>query len=307
MDVKGQLMPASERSYVSTHFALQVGTENSGFLKSVEGGSATAEVVTEPAGPSPYSKKHLGPVSYEPIAMQIDLNLAKSVYEWIDATWMGNSQPKSGSIAILDAQYKVVQEQQFSDARITEVTIPALDGSSKDAAYLTVKLAPEMTHFKKGDGASFAKPLQARSQKRWLICNFRLGIDGIDCQKVSKIDSFTIRSMDADNSVGEMRDYQKVPGKIEFPNLAVTMSENGAQSWFDWHEDFVIKGNCGDEQEKNGTLSFLAPDAKTELARINFFNLGIFKLTPVKNTNLADQVRRVAAELYCERMEFKFS
>jgi hypothetical protein len=44
---------------------------------------------------------------------------------------------------------------------------------------------------------------------------------------------------------------------------------------------------------------------KTELARVNFFNLGIFRFAPVKVENSADQIKRVTAELYCERMEFE--
>jgi hypothetical protein len=35
----------------------------------------------------------------------------------------------------------------------------------------------------------------------------------------------------------------------------------------------------------------------------NFFNLGIFKLAPEKQEANSDQIRRVVAELYCERME----
>ena len=66
---------------------------------------------------------------------------------------------------------------------------------------------------------------------------------------------------------------------MEFPNLAVTLAESHAQTWQDWFDDFVVKGNNGQDNEKNGSLTFLAPDLKTTLATINFFNLGIFRLS----------------------------
>jgi len=103
-----------------------------------------------------------------------------------------------------------------------------------------------------------------------------------------------------------MRDYQKEPGKLEFPNLKITLAESAAKTWLDWHEDFVVKGNCGEDQEKDGSLTFLAPDLKQELARVDFFNLGIFRLAPEKPEPQPDRVKKLIAELYCERMQFVY-
>ncbi|MDQ3813127.1 MAG: hypothetical protein M3347_04150, partial [Armatimonadota bacterium] len=75
-------------------------------------------------------------------------------------------------------------------------------------------------------------------------------------------------------------------------------------TWLDWHEDFVVKGNNDQTREKIGTLIFLSPNQQTELARLNFFNLGIFRIAPDKSEAHADAIRRATVELYCERMEF---
>jgi hypothetical protein len=104
--------------------------------------------------------------------------------------------------------------------------------------------------------------------------------------------------------IGEGRLYQKEPRKLEVPNLKITLTESFAQSWIDWHEDFVINRNSGESQEKNGSLAFLASNRRDELARINFFNLGIFRLAPEKVQAQSDQIKRIVAEMYCERMEF---
>ena len=57
-------------------------------------------------------------------------------------------------------------------------------------------------------------------------------------------------------------------------------------------------------QEKNGSLTFLAPNIKDVLGRVDFFNLGIYRLAYEEMEAGPDQVRRVSIELYCERMEF---
>ena len=143
-------------------------------------------------------------------------------------------------------------------------------------------------------------------QKQWSPANFKLQIDGLDCSKVSKVDSFTVKQTAQTDDIGDARDYLKQPGKLEFPNLTITLPEAGAQTWQAWFDDFVIKGNNTDAQEKNGSLVFFAPNNKDLLATINFFNLGIYALGSDKAEANADQIKWVKAELYCERMEFQF-
>src|SRR5262249_54672525 len=143
------------------------------------------------------------------------------------------------------------------------------------------------------------------TQDMWLPSNFRLEIDGLDCTRVSRIDPFTVKQHAVADQIGDARDFLKEPGRIEFPNLAVTLAENAAATWLDWFERFVVKGNNADSQEKNGALVFLSPNRQTELARINFFNLGIFKIAHLKAEAAAEQIQRVTAALYCERMELR--
>jgi hypothetical protein len=41
------------------------------------------------------------------------------------------------------------------------------------------------------------------------------------------------------------------------PDLAITLPETNAQSFYEWHQRFVIEGHTGPEDEKSGTLDFL--------------------------------------------------
>jgi hypothetical protein len=106
------------------------------------------------------------------------------------------------------------------------------------------------------------------------------------------------------NDVGEVRHFEKEPAKLEFSNLQISLAEAGAQTWTDWFDDFVVKGNADSTKERKGRLAFLSPNLKTTLAEIAFFNLGIFRLAREPQSAGAETVSRLRADLYCERMEF---
>ncbi len=313
-----KLAPAVvDRSFLAAYLFLNLDGTAAGFLRTMEGGGVSAEVIELPSGPS-FTKKTIGTPKYEDISMQIGFSMSRVVYDWIAASWQMNFQRKNGSIVTLNPNFDAVGERQFFNALITEVGIPACDGSSKEPGYLTLKIAPEYTRVAQAGGKLPSLSFAKQPSTLWLSSNFRLTIDGLNTQTVNKIDAFTVKQKLSTDSIGDARDYLKEPGKIEFPNLNVTLSTTGAQSWTDWHEDFVIKGNNGDDKEKNGMLEFLSPNQSSVLARIRFFNVGILSLGPARpamdpcnsgcpadSFAIHEAARRVQAELYVERMEFE--
>ncbi len=290
------------RSFVSGHFSLELDGTNVGVLRSVDGGGATAGVITETVGEDRYAHKHLGNVKYEEFTMQLGFSMNKAVYDWIAASWTRNYIRKSGAVVAADFKYDVKSERQFSDALITETAIPACDGSSKEAGYLRLNFAPEFTTDVKASGTLSV----SKQQKLWLPSNFKLEIDGLDCTRVNKVDAFTVKQAVVTDEIGDDREYEREPAKIEFPNLAITFSAVSAESWVNWHKSFLIQGNNGQDQEKNGRLLFLSANLQEQLLEIKFFNLGIFKLDAEAGEPNADAPARMTAELYCERMEFKY-
>jgi hypothetical protein len=283
------------RSYTAGRFGLLVEGGQIALLKSVEGGVPVGEVVTE-AGTT---KKHLSGVKYEEISAQVGLG-SKSLLDWIAQSWQGNATRKSGSIVDMDLYYKSIGEREFKDALITQTTIPTLDAASKEAAYFTVKLAPTSIRQSAGSGTVFKSEL---ASKAWLTSTFRFEMDGLDGTKVVRIESFSVGQPAATDNVGETRDYEKQAGKLVFPNLKISLPQSSASSWSKWFNEFVVMGNNGDDQEKNGGIVLLAPDLKGELGRIKLFNCGIFRLAPDKAATNIDTITRVTVELYCERME----
>jgi phage tail-like protein len=293
------------RSYVAGNFFLNLDGVKTGFLKSVDGGGIVGDVVSEASGASYYTKKHIGNVKYEDININIGFSMTKAIYDWIAASWQMNYQRKNGAIVACDYKLDAKTQREFFNALITETTIPAADGASKEPAYLSIKFAPEYTRYSKASGKA-AGEYGKNEQKLWLPSNFRLEIDGLDCTKVNKVDSFTIKQTVQQDAIGDARDYAIEPGKLEFPNLKITMAESHSDSWWQWHKDFVIDGNNDEGREKGGRLVFLSPNRQTELAEVKFSNLGIFKINADKAEANADAIKRVSAELYCEKMEFNY-
>lgn len=271
----------------AARFHLELDGKECGFVDSVEGGSVTAEVVTEAAGAEHYLKKHLGPAMPEPIVLSFGLALAPAVYAWLADAWNGNQSRPDGKVVFADATFTAMQELEFRRAAVASVTFPKLDGASKDAGRLTVVLEPEETSFQKASGK-----LKASTQtkvKQWFASNFRVDVDGLDGRQVAKVDAFTVVTA-ADGS------------PVDFPGLRITLGDTGAATWRDWHRDFVVQSMNDDGQEKTGAL-VLFDSTLQEIGRVELAGLGIHRLALEKAEAGQEAVAKVVAELYCERME----
>jgi hypothetical protein len=290
------------RSFVAGHFSIELEGADAGFIQSVNGGAIRADVINQSLGPTSFVKKHIGPPKYEPFTIQIGLGMRSSIYDWIAASLKMNYIRKNGSIVSHDFKLQATGEREFFNALITEVGFPAMDAAAKDPCYLTLTFAPEYTRHKPA-GTATPSPVTTPPDA-WLPSNFRLEIDGLDCSRVIRIDAFTVKQKTVGDSIGDPRDQLKEPGQIEFPNLAITMAETAVPTWLDWFESFVVKGRNDETQEKRGALVFLSPNRLTELGRVTFYNLGIFRMAPAMAEPTADQRPRMTADLYCERMEY---
>ncbi len=256
-----------------------------GALTSVTGGSIYAEFATEKIGIDHLARKHLAGVKYEDIALEVGVGMSARFYDWIkESLQPGKLSRKDGTIYVCDYDYHPRGSLAFTHALISEVSFPALDAASKNAAKLTVKLAPELIR-------SSRTPPKA--------------IDGLDCTHVNKIGPLVARQAVVERAVGELRDYEREPSHWDFGNLTVTLPESHAEGWHQWHEDFVIKGENDEGKEKNGSLVYLAPDLKTELFRVKLSHLGIFRLHEDAGEAGSEQIHRIEAEMYCEQMELQ--
>lgn len=298
-------MTADTRSFVGGNFVFTLDDIKCGFIKKVEGGSVSAEVVKNSPGGDYWERKTIGKPKYDPIKFSIGWAHTKNIFNWIKETWKHNFMRKKGTIEACNSKMEVQSILEFYEALIQEVGIPALDASSKEAAYLNLSLDPEYTRYKKGDGKKPSSEYGKFQQKTWIPSNFRVEIAGLDCKKIRKVDALTVKSTTQRDEAGDQRDNPVIPGKLECPNVKITLSAQGADSWWNWHEEMVIKGNT--EMEKNIALVFLNQKRDKEISRVNLTNCGIFKLSASAGEAMADAVKTLDAELYAEEIDIEYA
>jgi hypothetical protein len=292
---------AGQRTFATGNFLLELDGQIVETLRSSEGGFPKADVISEPT--TPVAKKHIGPLRFENITIDCDPIMPKPLFDWVNSALNMTPARKNGAIITADFNRKEQSRLQFNNALITEISFPACDASSKERDYLTIKLAPELTTPLAGKGADMSGMLNLKaSQKGWLPAYFKLSIPGIDCSKVSKIDAFTIKQKATQDALGQARDFAKEPGKLEFPNLAISVAEAGAGTFYSWFQDMVLKGNSGEQNERVGTLELLDPGMKSVLLTVTFHHLGIFAFAPENATSSTDAIKRVKVEMYCEQI-----
>ncbi len=294
-----------QRSYAAERFAVELDGATTGVVRSVEGGAASADVVTEKLGPDGIRHKHVAGVKYDDIIITCGAGMSKSFYSWIADSFNRKYSRKDGAIVGSDHHLAEASRLDFFHALISEVGFPALDAGSKEAAYMTVTLSPEYTRRQRGKGSQLASS-SPKAQKQWLRNSFHLDIDGLDCKMVTNVDAITVQQAVDEYGVGESRDYEKQPSYLNVSNLAIELPEAHADSFYNWIEDFVIKGHSEQSAEKSGTLQYIAPNLKDVHFTLTFHNLGIFKLSPLKATSEKEGVRSVRAEMYCEAISFSY-
>jgi hypothetical protein len=291
------------RAYSAGHFELQIdGMSSTAYVKSCEGGWPKMNVTDEAVGGDSDRIKHGTTCEVDAVQLELGMSQTDFLLKWIADSWAHKFARHDGCIVHGDFHYKAQFQHTFRRCLIEETTFPALDASSKEVAYLKVKLRPEEIELKQGDG----KPLKATfngKQKLWTCSAFRLSLDGLDTSRVNKIDSFTVKQGIKQLATGPMRLPELEPTKIDFPDLKITMSMAYAGSVFDWYDKVVCKGTKDTTAERNGSIEFLSPMRDKTLLRVDLFGVGIKAFNIPKSEANSDQMKRCTFDLYVSAME----
>jgi hypothetical protein len=280
--LRGRLSLPDTRATTGT-FVLELEGESVP-VKSIEGWAAVGVVViAAPSAGSRFREKHLSGVRFEPIVLAASSRRPHRLFEWITTAWKGTLAQKSGAAIRVDLNGRPLAKREFVKAILVETTVPLLDATSNSTADFTVRLAPERTTDVNPPTTLPPAGTPTPGDAAFMSPNFRLSIVGLDCNRISKIESFTVKQTPG-------------TGLPEFPNLRIELSDISAATWRSWFQSFLL--DSGAANEKTGTLSFLNANLTTVLVTINFSGLGIFRLE-----NAPADASRVVAELYCERME----
>ena len=281
--------------------ALVLKNQKCGLITNLSSGGIRADVHEEKMGPGHATKKHVGGLHYPEISLDIGFAMSQPVFDWIATSWKNEgSESVKGSILNLDASYEARAEWQF-EAMITRTTIPAMDTRATDPVWLGLEITPFRLTPKTASGKVSASDPK-HPEKILYPRNFKLEVEGLDCSRVCRVDSFSVtQAVHFPGPNDDLREMTPEIGRVKFPNLRITFADALEQSWMSWFDDFVIQGN---EKEKSGKLTLLSPNQQP-LASIEFVNLGIFAFG-FAGSSAADKSTFAAAEMCCDRMEFHF-
>ena len=295
------------RSYVAAHFALELsGVDDVGTVRSIEGGGLKADVMTYQPGATYERWRQLGKPKFEDIKLQIGTAMSRPFFQWIEDFFSGTIQRKNGAIVAGDFYYKERARREFTEALITELTFPKLDATDKNTVYMNVTLGVENIEYKKGDESKTLEfTTNPESQKAWKACNFTFKLDGFEpaCNRVTKVDSFTLKLPVLEYHSGGRRSVSKTPTAIDFPNISFYLPEADAQTLTD---HFKKRGVDGEVPGRlHGQLTTF-DNAKTTKFTLELFNCDIVNIQPDKADATTEEIKQVKVEIYVERMSFNF-
>jgi hypothetical protein len=297
---------ADQRTYTGGRFALDINGDNAGYLKKFSGLAMEADIVSNDLGPENIQKKHVANIKWTPGKATVGIGMGKELYDWIKAAFDKGYVTKNGALTSADFNYKAMSTQSFENALITSVTVPKLDGASKDAAYFDVEFEAERVRWAKGGGEDIRGKVGPK-QKAWLCSNFRVEIGGLPCNRVATVDSFTWKCAVAADQIGIFREPTKHPAKVTVPDVKLGISAADRDAWAQAAKKWFIDGHHLEEHEMQGRIVFLGPDMKEEIGEVELQNVGFKKFSDEDAEANSEKIKRFNVELYVEKMVFKLN
>lgn len=310
------------RPYISSRFVLELDDSGSsqymGTLQTIEGGTFKADLLEEKVGGHGAVIKYPGRPKFDDVTIQVGMAMAPRFWRWLKKSFSYEAERVDGSLVALDYDNKERWRRRFSNALIKEVTFPTLDGAAKEPAYLTVKFAVESLKEEAAGGNQYPSEQQFKDewerQRMWLPSMFTFSVDGIskDPAETCKIDSFTIKQEVIENPIGRFLENQKEPGRVDFPNLSVTILQRDAGPWMKWWDALVREGKHLKSQQHDGHIWYLPRDAvgsgqlkNKPLLTLDLFGVTILGLGPVKHDSKQVQLQKVKLDLALERIDLQ--
>src|ERR1700709_1329297 len=297
---------ADQRTFTAGRFALDIDGYNVGFLKKFSGMAMEADIVANDLGPDNVQKKHVSNIKWTPGKATVGIGMGKGMYDWIQAAFDKGYLTKNGAFTSADFNYKAMSRLDFMNALITGVTVPKLDGASKDAAYFDVEFEAEQVRWTKGGGEDIRGKIGPK-QKAWLCSNFRVEIGALPCSRVATVDTFTWKCSVAPDQIGIFREPTKHPAKVTVPEIKLSISHADHDAWAQAAKQWFVHGDHLESDEMTGRIVFLDPNMTDEIGEIELQNVGFKKFSDEDSEANSEKIKRFNVELYVEKMKFKIN
>lgn len=287
-------------THAGGHYALDVDGTPVESLKSISGLDMLADIAVEAAAPGAAPGKHVANVSWTPGKAAIGIGMGKGMYEWLKRSFDQGGSTAGGTLATADFNFKKRSELTFDDALLTSITLPRLDGASKEAGAFDIEFQPERVRVAKGDGSDIRATLGTRQQP-WLCANFRFELGSLPCARVASIESFTWRCTPAAGPVFQ----PPARPTITVPDLRVAISAADYDAWAQAAQRWFIDGHHLESDEMSGLITLLTPDLQTPLGAITLDNVGFKRFSQLPPAGGGDALYRFTVDLYVERMSLR--
>jgi hypothetical protein len=248
--------------------------------ESPSGGYAKAEVATTFPSASGPPQRQISSFGYTNLQFKLGLELGTPILNWVNAALKGNPVTKNGTLIELDDQNRATSYLDFTNGAIVEFSVPGFDTSSTTGNAFTLVASIRKSTLRPGDNSPIQLPDQ-RDQKPFFASNFRLKIDGLPTTTVRLIAPLSFR---------------RTNSGIVPTDLTVTFANRDVDQWRAWADDFIVKGNNGQDKEKQGAIEVMAPNLADVLATLTLKQIGIFELAPTDDTS----IRSHRASMYLE-------
>lgn len=296
-------MALDSRSYRAGAFAITIGGSAPGYVRKVDMGKLSNEIITENLGGTIRQKKHAGKMKHDPITLEVGIGMGKELYTWIKNSFDNKHTRMDGEVLIADHDYKVMRRMEFVNALVSEVGVPAMDAAGKEALYFTVKLQPETVRFADGGGNIGAVKI-GENQKKWVSNNFRFDAAGMDTKHLKKVDALKWTQKIQEHAVGEFIESQYEATAAECGDLKLTMATISYKPWYDKAKAWFFEGKKTEGDELAMGLDILAQDAKEVIGRIGFENCGMKEFVFAALEAAADKISTFDVSLYTEKYTF---
>lgn len=232
---------ATTSTYAAGSNELEFQGLSAGFLHSFQGGASTSQVIVgSKLGQFPYHKA--GDVIYTPTKMSFGSDISKPVWLTVKGSLDGTQTPFISAVEILNLNNAPVQKVTFYNAFFTEIDFPALDGGSKDQAFVSITQDEQLLTTSAVSNGVAMTPA-ASSQKSFMASAFRVDVSGGTISRVTKVGAIV-----ATGGPGTPMAVQNFTIEVGDASAFVTWNKSGAPHPM--------------------TISYLTPDLKTVILAI---------------------------------------
>jgi len=295
-----------KRTSTTGRFLLEVGNSRAAYLKSFSGFAFEGEHAKHDHGPENYQTKQLTTFKYSPAKASIGMNQSGEMADWIRASFKKQYMTKSGAFTAANFDYKATHRIEFRDALMQEIAFPKLEGSSKEAGYMSLTFVAEDVQHLKGGGETIQGDYNT-SAKMWQPWMFRVEIAGLEdaSRRVASVDPLTFKQATVRDDIGPLRIPTIHPAKVELGNVKLMFSAADSEPWAQWADAWFRQGKCLTSDHKDGAIIFMSPGGE-DIGRVELKQLGLIKYDPGEHTANAETVKRVTVEMYVQEMEINF-